>query len=72
MKIKNLMEYSKAKSDCGKIMVSLLEDNDIKNNMVSINMKLLDQDSKKLAQLVLDVYMKGYFSAISDVMNDFI
>ena len=69
--ISDLLEYSKEKADCEKIMLSLLEDTEIKNNMVSINMKLLDQDSKKLAQLVLDVYFKAYTSAISDVMNDF-
>lgn len=72
MKIDNLFKYSKEKADCGKIMISLLEDSEIKNNMVSINMKLLDQDSKKLAQLVLDCYMKGYTTAITDVTNDFI
>lgn len=70
--INNIVEYSKNKCDYSKIMQTLLEDSEIKNNMVSINMKLLDQDSKKLAQLVLDCYMKGYTTAITDVTNDFI
>jgi hypothetical protein len=69
--ISDLWEYSKEKADCGKIMLSLLEDTEIKNNMVLIGTRLTNDIHDKLPQLVLDVYFKAYTSAISDVMNDF-
>ena len=69
--VSDLLEYSKEKADCEKIMLSLLEDTEIKNNMVLIGSRLTDEVHNKLVQLLLDVYFKAYTSAITDVMNDF-